>query len=98
MAALEKLVLLLDGGLGTTLEDTYQVQFSDTTPLWSGHLLISSPETLLKAQTAFARAGADILLTATYQASLAGFSRTLAIDKTKVGYSTEESQDYMRSA
>ncbi|MCJ1398458.1 hypothetical protein MMC11_001658 [Xylographa trunciseda] len=71
-------VLLLDGGLGTTLEGPpYNVQFSSSTPLWSSHLLIDSPDTLLAAQSAFVRAGADVLLTATYQASGKGFVATL---------------------
>lgn len=70
-------VLLLDGGLGTCLESTpYNIQFSAATPLWSSHLLISSPETLLELQQAYATAGSDVVLTATYQASLEGFAAT----------------------
>ena len=72
-------ILLLDGGLGTTLESPpYNVKFSSATPLWSSHLLIDSPGTLLAAQSAFARAGADVLLTATYQASYNGFKATMS--------------------
>ena len=67
-------ILLLDGGLGTTLADTYDCTFNDSTPLWSSQLLLTSPSTLLKAQTAFAQAGADIVLSATYQASFEGFA------------------------
>src|SRR5256885_8150381 len=52
-------ILFLDGGLGTTLEEEHGVHFSSLTPLWSSHLLISSPDMLLKTQTDFARAGAD---------------------------------------
>ena len=70
-------VLLLDGGLGTCLEsEPYNIEFSTATPLWSSHLLISSPETLLDLQQAYATAGSDILLSATYQASLEGFAAT----------------------
>ncbi len=69
-------VLLLDGGLGTTLEDQHGVVFSSDTPLWSSHLLMSSPSTLKTVHSAFVDAGADIVLTATYQASFDGFSRT----------------------
>jgi homocysteine S-methyltransferase len=73
-------ILLLDGGLGTTLEDEHGMKFSsEETPLWSSHLLISSPETLLKVQTDFAKAGADVILTATYQASFDGMAKTPAI-------------------
>ena len=69
-------MLLLDGGLGTTLEDEHDITFSASTPLWSSHLLITSPETLQKVQADFAEASANIILTATYQASLSGFRRT----------------------
>ena len=70
-------ILLLDGGLGTTLEaPPYNTKFSQSTPLWSSHLLISSPEKLDEVQRDFVRNGADILLTATYQASLEGFAAT----------------------
>ena len=70
-------VLLLDGGLGTCLESKpYSIQFSPATPLWSSHLLVSSPETLLELHKAYAIAGSDVLLTATYQASLEGFAAT----------------------
>ena len=70
-------ILLLDGGLGTTLESApYDFHFSSSTPLWSSHLLISSPDTILAAQKDFVKAGCDVLLTATYQASFKGFVAT----------------------
>lgn len=69
-------IRILDGGLGTSLEDKYRVKFSLNTPLWSSHLLLSDQKTLLECQTDFAEAGADILLTATYQVSIGGFAAT----------------------
>ncbi|KAH9897407.1 Homocysteine S-methyltransferase [Xylariomycetidae sp. FL2044] len=69
-------ILLLDGGLGTSLEDEYNVKFDHDTPLWSSHLLITDPDTLRTCQKAFGRVPVDILLTATYQASIEGFART----------------------
>ncbi|MCJ1244869.1 hypothetical protein MMC30_002070 [Trapelia coarctata] len=70
-------ILLLDGGLGTTLESPpYKVKFSTSTPLWSSHLLIEAPEAILAVQTDFVKAGCDVLLTATYQASYEGFAVT----------------------
>ena len=74
---LDKEILLLDGGLGTTLEDKYSIKFDSSTPLWSSHLLLTDPDTLEKAQGEFVKAGVDILLTPTYQASHEGFSRTV---------------------
>jgi homocysteine S-methyltransferase len=83
-------ILLLDGGLGTTLADQYGCVFNDTTPLWSSDLLLTNSSLLLEAQTAFASAGADIILTATYQASYSGFSKS--------GASRAQAQKAMRRA
>jgi homocysteine S-methyltransferase len=70
-------VQILDGGLGTSLNDLYNIKFdSTTTPLWASHLLISDPATLQACQHDFGIAGVDILLTATYQVSVEGFART----------------------
>ncbi len=69
-------ILVLDGGLGTTLEDKYGVVFSGSTPMWSSHLLVTDQPTLFAAQSAFVSAGADVILTATYQFSIDGFART----------------------
>lgn len=70
-------IWIMDGGLGTTLEDRYGVRFSSSsTPLWSSHLLVSDPDTLLSCQREFSHAGADVLLTATYQVSSEGFWKT----------------------
>ncbi|KAI4170178.1 MAG: hypothetical protein LQ343_005184 [Gyalolechia ehrenbergii] len=70
-------VRLLDGGLGTTLESPpHNAKFPADTCLWSSHFLISSPNTLGRVHKAFVDAGADVLLTGTYQASLQGFTAT----------------------
>lgn len=68
---------ILDGGLGTSLQDKYGINFDSTaTPLWASHLLVSDPATLQSCQTDFSAAGVDVLLTATYQVSPEGFART----------------------
>ncbi|CAG8961802.1 hypothetical protein HYFRA_00013978 [Hymenoscyphus fraxineus] len=70
---------LLDGGLGTTLTSApYNIPFTSAHPLWSSHLLLtpSSREVLRSAQKTFVDAGADVLLSATYQASFRGFAGT----------------------
>ena len=90
---------ILDGGLGTTLKDHYHASVDGSTrPLWSSHLLISDPATLLTVQTAFADAGAEIILTATYQASVEGFSCTENPRDGSIGISAVEAENYMRSA
>ncbi len=91
-----KPILLLDGGLGTTLEDEHGVQFSSKTSLWSSHLLIENVDTLKKVQGDFADAGADIILTATYQASFHGFKNTRVGGRSGVG--EYEARRYMQSA
>ncbi|KAI0123163.1 putative homocysteine S-methyltransferase, partial [Xylariales sp. AK1849] len=73
-------IQILDGGLGTSLEDKYGVIFNHSKPLWSTHFLIDDKDTLLACQRDFANAGTDILLTATYQTSVEGFSRTKTAD------------------
>ncbi|UKZ82515.1 hypothetical protein TrVFT333_010304 [Trichoderma virens FT-333] len=45
-------------------------------PLWSSHLLISDPSTLLRCQKDFGDVPVDVILTATYQVSLHGFAGT----------------------
>lgn len=70
-------ILFLDGGLGTSLEDKYGVQFSNiTTPLWSSDPLVTDPQTLLACQRDFGQAPVDIIETATYQVSIRGFAAT----------------------
>jgi len=76
MDLLQKEILLLDGGLGTTLEDEHNIKFSNQTPLWSSHLLVENTATLHRVQQDFASAGADVILTATYQTSFPGFANT----------------------
>ncbi|KAK3335869.1 homocysteine S-methyltransferase [Cercophora scortea] len=74
-------VLILDGGLGTSLEDKYHVSFAGAkTPLWSSHLLLSDQATLLACQSDFGEAGADIITTATYQVSIDAFEATRSSD------------------
>lgn len=61
---------LLDGGLATELER----RGTDLKhPLWSAKILKESPELIFDAHYDFLCSGADIILTASYQASLKGF-------------------------
>lgn len=67
-------ILILDGGLGTSLEQKYGVHFDDSKPLWSSHLLLNDQDTLTKCQKDFGDVPVDIILTATYQLSLEAFA------------------------
>lgn len=84
-------ILILDGGLGTTLEQApFNIDYTGSA-LWSARLLQSDPSTLRAAHRAFVDAGADIILAATYQASLDGFIRDSQTSR-------ENAIKYMRSA
>jgi homocysteine S-methyltransferase len=63
-AALADGVLLLDGGLATTLE-ALGVDINDK--LWSGKALEVAPDKVLEAHELFVAAGCDVISTASYQ-------------------------------
>ncbi|KAF6761164.1 homocysteine S-methyltransferase [Ephemerocybe angulata] len=62
-------VTILDGGLGTALEHELGTDVSES-PLWSTRAVINSDQTIVNAHRLFIRAGAKIIETATYQASV----------------------------
>jgi homocysteine S-methyltransferase len=64
-------VVILDGGLGTELEHRGH-DLSD--PLWSARLLADQPEAVLAVHRAYLQAGADVIITASYQATFEGFA------------------------
>jgi len=61
--------VVLDGGLGTELE-ALGCDLSD--PLWSAKALFDDPERTREAHRRFLEAGADVIATATYQATFPG--------------------------
>jgi homocysteine S-methyltransferase len=64
-------VIVLDGGLATQLE----AQGCDLSgALWSARLLAEEPDQIYAAHRAFFAAGAQVAITASYQASFAGFA------------------------
>ncbi|MFI5982561.1 homocysteine S-methyltransferase [Streptomyces sp. NPDC051555] len=70
--ALRERTLTLDGGLGTQLGD----QGCDLSGgLWSARVLAEQPEQVAAAHTAYARAGAQVLITASYQVGYGAFAR-----------------------
>lgn len=62
---------MLDGGLATELERRGANLDDD---LWSARVLIDAPELVRLVHTDFLRSGADVIATATYQASFEGFA------------------------
>jgi homocysteine S-methyltransferase len=64
--------VIIDGALATELERR-GADLSDA--LWSARLLIDAPELIRAVHLDYLRAGADVLITASYQASSEGFRR-----------------------
>ncbi|KAJ0974094.1 hypothetical protein J5N97_016059 [Dioscorea zingiberensis] len=76
---------VIDGGLATELE-AHGADLKD--PLWSAKCLFSCPDLIRKVHLEYLEAGADILITASYQATIQGFESR--------GFSTEESEAFLR--
>ncbi|MET8471399.1 homocysteine S-methyltransferase [Streptomyces sp. NPDC006422] len=72
LRALADGVLVLDGGLSNQLEAAGH-DLSDE--LWSARLLAEEPEAIVAAHRAYYAAGADVAITASYQATFEGFAR-----------------------
>ncbi|MFR9796830.1 homocysteine S-methyltransferase [Streptomyces sp. MS06] len=70
--ALSAGAVVLDGGLSNQLESAGH-DLSDG--LWSARLLAERPEAIVQAHLAYFEAGADVAITASYQATFAGFAR-----------------------
>ncbi|KAK4763039.1 hypothetical protein SAY87_013413 [Trapa incisa] len=78
---------VIDGGLATELERR-GADLND--PLWSAKCLLSSPHLIRSVHVDYLEAGADIIITASYQATIQGF-------ETK-GFSREESENLLRKS
>lgn len=79
--------VILDGGLATELE----AQGHDLRhPLWSAKILESHPEALRAVHQTYFQAGADCLITSSYQASLPGLHAQ--------GYTSEQSAALLRKS
>jgi homocysteine S-methyltransferase len=65
-------LVILDGGLATELEARGH-DLSD--PLWSARLLIDEPEAIRDVHAAYLEAGADCVVSGSYQATVEGFRR-----------------------
>ncbi|HRF90517.1 MAG TPA: homocysteine S-methyltransferase [Desulfobacter postgatei] len=79
--------LIIDGGLGTELERR-GCNLDD--PLWSARLLADNPDMIAAVHSDYLHAGADCLITASYQATFQGLARR--------GYTPEQVKNLIRSA
>ncbi|KAM1742678.1 hypothetical protein ACFX1R_013852 [Malus domestica] len=78
---------VLDGGFATELE-RHGADLND--PLWSAKCLITSPHLVRRVHLDYLDAGANIILTASYQATIQGFEAK--------GFSKEEAKDLLRKS
>lgn len=62
--------VVIDGGLSTQLESR-GLDMND--PLWTGRVLLEHPQAIAQAHADYVSAGADVVITASYQVSRAGF-------------------------
>ena len=76
---------ILDGGLATQLE-ALGADLSDD--LWSARLLLDDPALIRRVHAAYLWAGADCIITSTYQATVPGFMAR--------GLSRQEAEDLLR--
>lgn len=80
-------VAVIDGGLATELE-RHGADLND--PLWSAKCLLSSPHLIRTVHLDYLEAGADIIITASYQATIQGFEAR--------GFSRGESEALLRKS
>ncbi|XP_068634862.1 homocysteine S-methyltransferase 3-like [Aristolochia californica] len=78
-------VAVIDGGLATELE-RHGADLND--PLWSAKCLISSPQLVRQVHLDYLESGADIIISASYQATIQGFESK--------GLSTEEGENLLQ--
>ncbi|KAL6008061.1 sulfide-quinone oxidoreductase [Asimina triloba] len=78
---------IVDGGLATELE-RHGADLND--PLWSAKCLVSSPHLIRQVHVDYLEAGAEIIITASYQATIQGFQSK--------GLSIEESEALLRKS
>lgn len=92
--ALAERPVVLDGGLATHLETRGHDLTGD---LWSARLLREDPAAVRAAHEDFLHAGAQVLVTASYQASVEGFAR-LGLDRQQSLALVARSVDVAREA
>ena len=62
--------LVIDGGLASELE---YAGFDLEDPLWSARLLVEAPDAIIEVHRRYLDAGADCIISASYQATIQGF-------------------------
>lgn len=93
----DTIITVLDGGFATQLgchvEDTI-----DGDPLWSARFLKTNPQAVIDTHLDFLRAGADVIMTNTYQANINGFIKYLNLSKEESYNLIKEAVSYAKIA
>lgn len=79
--------IIIDGGFATRVE---AMGFDIGTMLWSAALLVSDRQAVIDVHRAYLDAGADVIISASYQASRLGFGM--------LGYGEDEADGFIRSS
>lgn len=87
-------ILVLDGGLATHMESLGE---DINHELWSAKCLISKPSVIRQAHRDFYQAGADVAITASYQAHLQGF-KNIGVNETEATAAVVKSVELAREA
>ncbi|KAF5287119.1 hypothetical protein FQR65_LT12342 [Abscondita terminalis] len=90
-------ITVLDGGFATQL-GCHVEESIDGDPLWSAKFLRTSPHAVIDTHLDFLRAGADVIMTNTYQASINGFMKYLNLTAEESYNLIKESVGYAKAA
>lgn len=80
MVLLTDRVVVIDGGFATQLTQHVGNRV-DGDPLWSARFNATQPQAVVQTHLDFLRAGAECLLTNTYQASVEGYMKHLGLNR-----------------
>jgi homocysteine S-methyltransferase len=80
-------ILIIDGAFGTQLE---KKGYDINDPLWSAQFLSQNPQAIAQVHLEYLEAGADCIITSSYQASFEGFM--------KRGFSEEKAKELIQSS
>ncbi|OAD52390.1 Homocysteine S-methyltransferase [Eufriesea mexicana] len=90
-------VKVVDGGFSTQLA-THVGDIIDGDPLWTARFLVTNPNAIISTHLDFLKAGSDIILTNTYQASIDGFTKYMNIKEEESLNLFSKAVDYAKEA
>lgn len=74
------MVILIDGGFSYVTEHVVE-EFDKNHPLWNSQFLTTQPQAIIETHRDYIKAGCEILITNTYQASVDGFKTHLGLEE-----------------